>query len=401
MINKIRRNKEKMPSKLDLRNSLVTLETRKDNVLFNKVSKAKKIINEQVKTLLKTKKLKNIVLAVMIKNKYLTPISEWYIFLKKEVKPVKQKLKPWEIATHKEIRQEAVFEAKKNYDTCMAKLNKRDIKFFKLKFRTSQKQVMSITKSMAKLEDGKLRLSDKSLTKEDKTLRMANRSLKKLRSVSEFLNSTITKTNGVYKIHIPVKYSIPVLDKTNVKICGIDPGVKAFLSIYGIDESRKNISITEIKQSSKIKSCFTIRESIKKSKFKRRSLAKYERLEQNLVNDLHWKSITHIVKNYDLIFLEKFGSHNLVKTSNSRAGNRNILALKPYQFREKLMYKANSLGKRLEIVASQNTTKTCSSCGNIQSMSLSDRIYKCSSCDIVLNRDMNSAKNMILRGLCS
>jgi transposase len=41
------------------------------------------------------------------------------------------------------------------------------------------------------------------------------------------------------------------------------------------------------------------------------------------------------------------------------------------------------------------TTKTCSKCGNIQNMVLSDRIFKCSNCGLEIDKDFNSALNMI------
>lgn len=41
------------------------------------------------------------------------------------------------------------------------------------------------------------------------------------------------------------------------------------------------------------------------------------------------------------------------------------------------------------------TTKTCNRCGNIQDMVLSDRIFKCLNCGLEIDRDFNSAVNMI------
>nr|WP_279432243.1 zinc ribbon domain-containing protein [Caldanaerobacter subterraneus] len=41
------------------------------------------------------------------------------------------------------------------------------------------------------------------------------------------------------------------------------------------------------------------------------------------------------------------------------------------------------------------TTKTCSSCGNIEDLSLSDRIYKCSRCGLEIDRDLNATINML------
>ncbi len=41
------------------------------------------------------------------------------------------------------------------------------------------------------------------------------------------------------------------------------------------------------------------------------------------------------------------------------------------------------------------TTKTCSRCGAVQKITLSDRIFKCPNCGLEIDRDLNSALNMI------
>lgn len=41
------------------------------------------------------------------------------------------------------------------------------------------------------------------------------------------------------------------------------------------------------------------------------------------------------------------------------------------------------------------TTKTCSQCGNVQEISLAERTYKCSKCGLQIDRDLNSAINML------
>ena len=40
------------------------------------------------------------------------------------------------------------------------------------------------------------------------------------------------------------------------------------------------------------------------------------------------------------------------------------------------------------------TTQTCSNCGNKQKLELSDRIYDCPHCDLILDRDHNAAINI-------
>ena len=118
-----------------------------------------------------------------------------------------------------------------------------------------------------------------------------------------------------------------------------------------------------------------------------------------MINELHWKSINYLVKNYDLIFIEKFDSQGFVKNGKSKNLNRNTNNLKPFKFRERLLYKALTYGKIVKVVKAHNTTKTCSNCGSMKTMTLKDREYDCKSCNQVLDRDFNAAKNIILKGL--
>ena len=58
-------------------------------------------------------------------------------------------------------------------------------------------------------------------------------------------------------------------------------------------------------------------------------------------------------------------------------------------------YKAEYAGRNVELVNPRNTSKTCSKCGNIQDMPLSQRTYNCPSCGLTLDRDHNAAINIL------
>lgn len=68
-----------------------------------------------------------------------------------------------------------------------------------------------------------------------------------------------------------------------------------------------------------------------------------------------------------------------------------------YKFVQMLEYKTKLYGKKLFKVNEQNTSKTCSKCGYIQAMPLYKRTYKCPNCGLVIDRDKNSAINILNR----
>ena len=107
------------------------------------------------------------------------------------------------------------------------------------------------------------------------------------------------------------------------------------------------------------------------------------KLSDNLVNsgytsfaveDLH---IQNMVKN-----------HNLAQSIYNASWNR---------FIQMLSYKAESAGMKVIKVDARNTSKECSSCGNIREMPLSERTYICSRCGMRLDRDINASINILKR----
>jgi putative transposase len=69
-----------------------------------------------------------------------------------------------------------------------------------------------------------------------------------------------------------------------------------------------------------------------------------------------------------------------------------------YQFRQRLISKAEELGVRVIIQNEAYTSKTCSWCGNMQAIGGSE-VYNCRGCGVVMDRDENGARGIFLRAL--
>jgi len=70
-----------------------------------------------------------------------------------------------------------------------------------------------------------------------------------------------------------------------------------------------------------------------------------------------------------------------------------------YTFVQMLVYKCLLYGKDLEIISEKDTSKDCHRCGNRQAMPLWKRTYHCERCGVVMDRDENSAHNILERFL--
>lgn len=68
-----------------------------------------------------------------------------------------------------------------------------------------------------------------------------------------------------------------------------------------------------------------------------------------------------------------------------------------YKFVQQLEYKTKLYGKTLHKINERYTSKTCSKCSHIQDMPLYKRTYHCPNCGLKMDRDQNSAVNILNR----
>jgi len=117
----------------------------------------------------------------------------------------------------------------------------------------------------------------------------------------------------------------------------------------------------------------------------------YEHIEHQRRDCLH-KQSKRLVEGYDLIAIEDLALAFM---------NRNRhLALSSHDagfgiFRQMLEYKAESAGIPVVAVKPANTSQACSGCGSIVPKDLSVRIHECPQCGLVLDRDVNAARNIL------
>lgn len=200
--------------------------------------------------------------------------------------------------------------------------------------------------------------------------------------------------NNKYYINVP--YSTEIKDKTKpINYCGIDPGIRTFMSCYG------NNGKTEYKHNKILidklnKEIYYLKN--KRINNKRKSLSKREFKKENLMNEIHWKTINSIIERNDVIFYGDIKSHNIVKGGKNKKLNQDFNDMKFYQFKQRLLYKASINQKLVVLINEAYTTKTCSFCGKINEPKSSE-IYKCSGCNKKVGRDENASKNILLKGL--
>ena len=113
---------------------------------------------------------------------------------------------------------------------------------------------------------------------------------------------------------------------------------------------------------------------------------------------MHWKTANDLLKKNDVIFYGDIKSNDIVCKSNNKNLKRSFNDMKFYKFKERLLYKASIKSKLVICVNEAFTSKTCSFCGNINNPGCS-KIYKCINCHKKIDRDINAAKNILMKGI--
>ena len=103
-----------------------------------------------------------------------------------------------------------------------------------------------------------------------------------------------------------------------------------------------------------------------------------------------------LAENYSLIVFEDLHIPKMLK-NHSLAGA--IMDAAWGQLRSFTAYKAERNGGRVILVNPRGTSQECSRCHLVVPKDLSIRIHRCHRCGLVLDRDVNAARNVLHRGL--
>ena len=109
------------------------------------------------------------------------------------------------------------------------------------------------------------------------------------------------------------------------------------------------------------------------------------------------KLTTWLADNYSDISIEDL---NVQGMSRNRRLAKHILDADFHEFRRQLEYKTARTGTRLHVIDRwYPSSKTCSNCGTVKAkLPLSERVYHCEECGLVIDRDLNAAINIQVAG---
>ena len=225
---------------------------------------------------------------------------------------------------------------------------------------------------------------------------------------AKYSNPRITYDGLNWWVAVGIEMPDMTINKKVSEPLGIDVGIKD-LAIINTGKVYKNINKTKsvkkankrLKRLQKQASRQYDKNYKNKIKGKGKNLLKlenkinktYKRLTNIRTNHLHQTTSELVKTKPAYIVIEDLNISGMMKNKHL---SKAIAQQSLYEFRRQLEYKCLWYGVPL-IIADRfyPSSKTCSCCGAIKKdLKLSDRVYRCNECGLVINRDLNASINL-------
>jgi IS605 OrfB family transposase len=230
---------------------------------------------------------------------------------------------------------------------------------------------------------------------------------------------------GMYYLHISyIKPAIHLPPKS--QIVAPDPGVITFHTFYDINGNygkigdklaekllEINLQIDELQSKITKTNTRENEDGYKKNKMRRQNMRrKCFRLRakiRNIMNDFHWKTASYYCKNYQTIIIPKMDTESLKKAIKkqfnykflSKREIRKLMVLAHNRCVDRIIFKAQQYGRNVIIQEESYTSKTCGNCGILNKKLGSKRVFQCTNCNAMIDRDVNGARNIMIKGIDS
>ncbi len=190
---------------------------------------------------------------------------------------------------------------------------------------------------------------------------------------------------------------IPQINHPSTEKVGIDVGLESFATLSNgefvsnpiyLVKSEKRIKVLQRRLSRKVKGSANRR----KARFR---LAKQHIKVANQRSDFLHKLSHRIAKSFAFIAIEDLKVANMVRNHHLA---KSISDASWSFFFNCLSYKAVMCGGKVEKVNPRNTSKTCSKCGSVMEINLSQREFLCYKCGFACHRDLNASVNILMVG---
>ena len=209
------------------------------------------------------------------------------------------------------------------------------------------------------------------------------------------LSATVSEKAGRWFVSVLVREEIDVPANNGGPTVGVDLGIAKLATVSDgtVIQNPHALVRHERKKKHLQRELARKKKGSKNRADAQRKLARCEMRIANIRRDALHKATTWLTKTKSVIVVEDLAVQNMMKNHHLA---KSLADAGLGEFRRQLTYKASWYGCRLIAAArAYPSTKCCSACGAVKaSMRLSERVYQCERCGMVLDRDLNAARNL-------
>ena len=207
------------------------------------------------------------------------------------------------------------------------------------------------------------------------------------------LSATVSEKAGRWYVSVAVEEEHPFPILSTGEAVGVDLGIKVLATVS--DGTTFENPRALIRAERKLKHLQRELSRKKGSKNREKAMRKLSRGHAKVADlrkDALHKATTDLAKTKPVIVIETLRPENMLKNHHL---SRSLADASFGEFTRQLEYKCRWYGSRLiKADPFYPSTKLCSGCGALKEMPLSERTYSCPSCGLVMDRDLNAARNL-------
>ena len=227
------------------------------------------------------------------------------------------------------------------------------------------------------------------------------------------------KRNGSFNLLVRVRRdALADSDPEGLRktIVALDPGCRAFNTYY--DPSGRHGELLEgaegeitarcrridrlCSQHKKLASSKALPRKRRQRRRRRvhKTLDRERRRLHNWMRNAHYDASNFLLSRYDVVLAPKFAVKDMANRNERVFGSKTARMMynwSHYAFRQRLKSKAFAYAGRVIVeVGEPGTSKTCGCCGSWKADLGGAKVYKCSKCNVIMDRDVNGARNNLL-----
>ena len=200
----------------------------------------------------------------------------------------------------------------------------------------------------------------------------------------------LSKRGNSWILFVPEDKPKKVCER-EIRCCSLDPGIRTFQTVYCDNGDTYTLGNNV---SSNITPLINKVNASANKKHQRRLRYKIK----HKIDDLHWKSANILCKMSDKILIGNMSTIGILRGNLTSGTKRLIQSVSHYTFRMRLKSKCEEYGVEFVVADESYTSKTCGTCGQINSKLGSSKTFKCS-CGFNVDRDINGARNIMIKTL--